>query len=202
MKRPRWRMPSPGFVLILLTLAATAGLFAWGLQEPQLHRAWDLTARLEREDATPPTAREITAVSRVLAAYPEWATTIADGRPFAMLEAPGSGCIRFETSHLMVPPSEGPVRLVLTCPGADGLDVSITPPGAAPVSAQCGPQPQVLSIPGAGTARLVSVHRSPGPNYGDDRTCPVFLTPRPEDLAAAPAPEPPAQEEGDDAAKD
>ncbi len=202
MKRPRWRPPSPGFVLILLTWAATAGLLAWGLQEPQLHRAWDLTARLELEDATPPTDRELAAVSRVLSAYPEWAVTLADGRPFAVLESPGSGCVRFETSHLMIPPSAGPVHLVLACRAAGGLEVSIVPPGAAPVSAQCGPQPQILTIPGAGVARLVPVRRSPGPNYGDDRTCPVFLVSRPEDLAAAPATEPPVQEEGDDAAKD
>jgi len=43
-----WRRPSVGFLVIVATLAATVGLFAWGLQEPELHRAWDLMARLER----------------------------------------------------------------------------------------------------------------------------------------------------------
>ena len=103
MRRVGWRRPSAGFLLIVATLAATAGLVAWGLATPELHRAWDLMARLEREDATVPTAAELAAVARVLDAHPEWATTIAAGRPFAVLEASGSGCVRFETSHLMVP---------------------------------------------------------------------------------------------------
>lgn len=193
-----WRRPSVGFLMIVATLAATVGLFAWGLQEPELHRAWDLMARLEREDAAPPTALELAAVARVLADHPEWATTIAAGRPFAVLEAPESGCVRFETSHLMVPPSTGEVRLQLRCVAAAGLDVTLSPAGTAPVSARCGPQPVVLAIPGAGGARLLSVRRSPGPAYGDDRTCPVFLEPLPGDGGPDPdgTPDTPDEEDG------
>lgn len=205
MKHVRWRLPSPGFLLILLTWVATAGLFAWGLREPELHRTWDLMARMEQEDAHPPTAEEIAAVGRVLQAHPEWATTIAAGRPFAVLEAPQTGCLRFDTSYLMIPASAGEVRLQLRCHGigANGLDVSIEA-GDAPVACHCSPQGQprrLLRLPGAGHARLVPVRRSPGPHFRDDRTCPVFLVPLDEDIDTI-QPEKEPSQEGDDAAKD
>jgi len=202
MRRVGWRRPSAGFFLIVVTLAATAGLFAWGLGTPELHRAWDLMARLEREDATPPTAAELTAVARVLHAHPEWATTIAAGRPFAVLEAAESGCVRFERSHLMIPPSAGDVRLALVCREAPGLGVTIAPPGAPEVSARCGPRPVILTLPGARDARLIPVRRSPGPNYGDERTCPVFLAPLPEDTGEVDLDGEPAGEAGDGPEKD
>ena len=211
MRTARWRRPSPGFLLLMLTWAATAGLFVWGLQEPELHRTWDLTARLEMEDASPPTEGEIGAVGRVLRAHPEWATTIAAGRPFAVLEAPVTGCLRFDISHLMIPASaqEVPVRLqckpdVPVGPGADvgpGANVVTIETGGAPVTARCGPQAQVLRIPGAPEARLVAVRRTPGPRFRDDQSCPILLVPLSEDLGAG-GPEPDSSQEGDDAAKD
>jgi hypothetical protein len=193
-----------GFLLILATLGATVGLFAWGLRTPALHRAFDLMARLEREDAPPPTALELAAVARVLHDHPEWASTLAAGRPFAVFEAAVSGCVRFETSHLMVPPSERDVRLSLRCQGAAGLEVTLEPPGAAPVTGRCAAVPVVLTLPGARAARLIPVRRSPGPHYGDDRTCPVFLEPLPEDVAPdlGPGEEGSEEEEDGSAEKD
>ncbi len=196
-----WRLPSAGFFLIVATVSATVGLFSWGLRTPALHRAFDLMARLEREDAAPPSALELAAVARVLADHPEWATTLAAGRPFAVLEAGESGCVRFERSHLMVPPSAGDVRLLLRCRGAAGLAVTIEPPGAAPVTGQCGPRPALLTIPGARTARLIRVRRSPGPPWGDDRACPVFLEPLAGDVDQSPGPASDGPDEEDGSAE-
>ena len=204
MKRVGVRPPSWGFLLILLTGSATVALFAWGFSEPRLHRAWDLMARLEYEDAGPPTAAELAAVSRVLADHPEWASTLAAGRPFAVLEAPESGCVRFETSHLMVPASDRELHLVLVCPDARDLDVVLEADGMR-VAGRCGPQPVTLTLPGARRARLIPVRRSPGPNFGDDRTCPVFLVPRADEAGdggdSAPGDTEPS-DEGGNAEKD
>lgn len=172
-------LPGAGFWVLMLTLAAFVGLFAWGASESDLDVVREVQLRWTAGKNVPMTHSEEDALEDVVASFPAFAESVANGRNAALLEESEMGCLRFPETHLLVPKQEAGAVLDLTClPGAGGTELRLEGP-FEPLVVNCPEKGGVVDValPAMNKARVVNVAR-PGETAWAGDGCPIRLNGR------------------------
>ena len=141
----RWveKLPSPGFLAIVLSNAALVAFLAWGFRTPTLHRIWELHHELKIGTVGKLNERDRSLLNAAMARHGELAHgLLSDGENIGLISANSSGWLETPDATILRTPQAGS-KCVMR------LDVKI-PDNALPLE---------IEIEGRGWERQLSIKK-------------------------------------------
>jgi len=104
------RLPSAGFVAIILTAAASAALFAWGFAQPPLDRVWEIHHLMKIGAMTRLDAEDRRLLAEELEKHPDLARDLLDGHAIGIISASIDGWLHTPGATLLRTPESASVK--------------------------------------------------------------------------------------------
>jgi len=104
------RLPSPGFVAILVVYAAAASFFVWALHTPPLQRVWEIHHLLKIGELDQLDKADHRLLERAMDDYPKLARDLLDGHAIGIVSAHLDGWIAAPDATLIRTADSASVR--------------------------------------------------------------------------------------------